>query len=56
MKYKLLRKDFMFLKHDIYIIPTVRLYINDLHLGEPNFAIQFHWLVWHCRLLFLKGE
>lgn len=54
MKYKLDRKDFQIYKHDIYILPTFRLYLDNMIYAEKNFSIEFHFLVFHARLLFMK--
>lgn len=43
-------------QYDIYIFPTIRLFINDYIYDVPNFAIEFHWMVLHCRWLFFRGD
>lgn len=53
---KLTRKDFCIYKNDIYIIPTFRLFINNQIYISRNFSIEFHWLVFHARLLFEQAE
>ena len=50
---KLERKDFGIWKNDIFILPTLRVYFNNLLYGYKNFSIEFHWLVFHARLLFV---
>ncbi len=50
---KLKRKDFEIWKNDIYIIPTFRMFINNMIYTNRNFSIEFHWLVFHARLLWV---
>lgn len=54
MKYKLYAKEFQIYKKDFYILPTIRLLIDNLVFIDKNFAIEFHFLVFHGRVLFLK--
>ena len=54
MKLKL--KQFVVFKDDIYILPTIVLNINSFQYDVPNFAICFHFLIFHARLLWMKGE
>ena len=54
MKYKLVRKDFNIWKNEIFFLPTVTTVINDMFYAEENFSIEFHFLVFHARLIFLK--
>ena len=51
---KLKRKDFEIWKNDIYIIPTFRMFINNMIYTNRNFSIEFHWLVFHARLLWVE--
>lgn len=53
-KYTLCRKDFEIYKNDIHLLPTIRTVINDRMYTEKNFSIEFHFLVFHARLLFVK--
>lgn len=53
---KLTRKDFCIFKNDICIIPTFRIFINNQIYISRNFSIEFHWLVFHTRLLFEQKE
>jgi hypothetical protein len=53
---KLTRKDFSVWNNDIYIIPTFRVFINNRIYVSRNFSIEFHWLVFHARLLFEQAE
>lgn len=53
---KITRKDFCIWKNDIYIIPTFRIFMNNQIYVSRNFSIEFHWLVFHTRLLFEQAE
>lgn len=53
---KLTRKNFCIWKNDIYIIPTFRISTNNQVYTNRNFSIEFHWLVFHARLLFEQSE
>lgn len=53
---KLVRKDFGIWKNDIFILPTFRVYINNMLYSYKNFSIEFHWIVFHARLLFEPQE
>ena len=53
---KLFRKNFEVWKDDIYILPTIEIRINNMMYEEKNFSIMFHWIVFHARLLWLKGR
>lgn len=54
MKYELDKMDFEIYENDIYLLPTVRVYINDMMYIQPNFSIEFHFLIFHGRLFFVK--
>lgn len=54
MKYKLFRKDFNIWKNEIFFLPTVATVINNMLYAEENFSIEFHFLVFHARLIFFK--
>lgn len=56
MKYKLFRKDFEIWRDEIFFLPTVKIVINNMIYAEQNFSIEFHFLVFHARLLFFKKE
>lgn len=56
MKYKLFRKDFNIWKNEIYFLPTIKTFINNMLYVEENFSIEFHFLVFHVRLLFFNQE
>ena len=56
MKYCLYAKEFQIYEKDFYMLPTIRLLVNNLIYIDKNFAIEFHFLMFHGRLLFLKGE
>ena len=54
---KLFRKDFCVLKDYVFILPSIALSFNDLRYSAHTFAIEFRWLVFHARLLWVKeGE
>lgn len=54
MKYRLYRKDFEIYKKDIYILPTFRIYLNNMIYKERNFSVEFHFIIFHARLLFVN--
>lgn len=56
MKYKLARKDFQMYKNDIYILPTFRLYLDNHMYIDKNFSVEFHFIVFHIRLLFMNEK
>lgn len=56
MNYKLYKTDFEIYKNDICIFPTIRLFINNMIYVDKNFSIEFHFLVFHSRLLFIKNR
>ena len=56
MKYKLDKMDFEIYENDIFLLPTVRVYINDMMYIQSNFSIEFHFLIFHARFLFIKEE
>ena len=56
MKYKLYRKDFQIYKNDIYILPSIRLFIDNHMYIDKNFSVEFHFIVFHIRLLFMNEK
>ncbi len=56
MKFKLFQKDFQKYKNDIYILPYIRIYLNNMIYDAENFAIYFGWIIWHGRFLWLAKE
>lgn len=50
---KLYRKDFKIYKDYISLLPAIFLSFNDPFYTEDNFSIQFRFLVFHARLLWL---
>ena len=54
--YRLERKDFCIFKNEIVIIPTIRIFIDNMVYKEKNFSIEFHFLIIHSRLLFIKQD
>ena len=55
MKYRFFRKDFDVWKTDIYLLPTVRLFLNNEIYWDKNFTIEFHFLVFHLKIMWKKG-
>ena len=55
-QYKVFRKDFTRWKNSFDFLPALRLQWNDMVYAKPSFAIEFHWLVFHARVLWLKEE
>ena len=53
---KLYRRDFRVFKDYIVILPTIILALNDPIYSKRNIAIEFRWLVFHARLLWMRGE
>lgn len=49
-------KQFKIYKDWIYLLPTIQIDLNSAQYMGPNFAICFHFLIFHARLLFMKGE
>ena len=47
MKYELDKVDFEIFNNDIFLLPTVRVYINDMMYIQPHFSIEFHFLIFH---------
>ena len=56
MKYKLYRKDFQVCVNDIYVLPTIRLFIDNHMYVDKNFSIELHFMVFHSRLLCMKEK
>ena len=44
----------MVLKNIIYLFPAIVLVINDPIYACRNFAIEFRWVVFHARLLWME--
>lgn len=49
---KLIRKNFYIWENDIYVFPTFRIVRNNSTYVSHIFSIEFHWLIYHMRLLF----
>ena len=54
-KYKYNKKDYQKWNDMIYIFPSVVIVLDNTIYPKKNFAIELHFLVWHCRFLFMKG-
>ena len=52
--YSLYSKKFEICKYVIYLIPTIEVTINDYMLALKTFTIEFHFLCFHARLLWVK--
>lgn len=53
---RLYRKDFKIFKDYVFLLPSIILAFNDRIYTKRNFAIEFRWLVFHARLLWLEGS
>ena len=53
---KLIRKDFRVFKDYIFILPAIALDFNNQIYAQTSFAIEFRWLVFHARLVWLRGD
>lgn len=53
--YKFYRKDFFISRNYIHLLPTIVIQTNNLMWVEENIAIQFHWLCFNGRLMWMKG-
>lgn len=53
---RLYKKKFKIFKDYISIVPTIILRPNEPYFLERNFAIEFHWLVFHARMLWKEEE
>lgn len=47
-------KYFAIYKNDIYLIPTIRIAINEARYMYNYIAVEFHFLIFHARLLWLS--
>lgn len=55
-KYSLYRKEFEIYKSVIFLLPTIVVRGRDWMYTFENFAIEFHFLCFHARLLWLKDN
>lgn len=51
---KLKIKQFKIYTNWIFLLPTIQIDLNSAQYMEPNFAICFHFLIFHARLLWIK--
>jgi len=51
---RLYRHEAIICKNQIYIIPTITLIINTPLYIKRNFSIEFHWLIFNARLLWME--
>lgn len=56
MKYKLDRLDMELDENVIYLLPTSMITVNNPIYINKNFSIEFHFLIFHARFLFIKEE
>lgn len=54
--YRLERKGFCISKNQIAVIPTIWIDIDNMVYKDKNFSIEFHFLIIHAGLLFIKQE
>lgn len=47
---------FDFWKGIYYILPTIVIKVNEPMYCCENFAIELHWIMWHCRWQWLKEQ
>lgn len=52
-RFKFYNKQFKIMKDDIYLLPTIRININNRVWWYDNFSIEFHFLVFHARIVFM---
>lgn len=50
------RKDFQIYRDWITIIPTIQIHINNAIYIHRNIAIEFSWLVFHARFMWMESE
>ena len=50
------RFQFMIWRDRLYLLPTIVIDFGDTRYMCKNFAIEFHFLLWHIRLLWLESE
>ena len=43
-------------KREIYILPAIIIRLNDPFYYEKNTSLEFHWLIFHARLLWLDRK
>lgn len=54
---KLYKKEFVTWKNSIDILPSLIIRWNEVIYIHKSFSIEFHWIIFHARLLWLKeGE
>lgn len=56
MDYYLDGAEFQIYEKDFYVLPTIRVLVDNLVCVKKNIAVEFHWLVFHGRLLFLSNR
>lgn len=56
MKYKFDKADFMVDEDIICLLPNIQVVFNSPVYLFKNFSIEFHFLIFHARLLFIKTD
>ena len=55
-KYSLYRKEFKISNDSIILLPTIVVKVNDWIYTLKNFAIEFHFLCFHARLVWMRDD
>lgn len=50
------KKQFEIRKNNVYLLPAIQIKTKNPVYTVKNLAIEFHWLVFHARLLFLEEK
>lgn len=53
---KLYKKDFTTWKNSIDILPSLIVTWNEPIYIHKSFSIEFHWIIFHARLLWLEED
>lgn len=43
-------------KNDVYLFPTIRIFVRNQIYGRDNFSVEVHYLVFHFRWLWIKED
>ena len=52
---RLYKKEFATWKNSIDILPSLLVRWNEPVYIHKSFSIEFHWIIFHARLLWLRG-
>ncbi len=47
------KKSFAVYRDNIYLLPTVQIKVNEQMYMTRNLAVEFHFIVFHARLMWL---